>query len=265
MISASVPDGCDCPIAPPAVSGSQGTRAGPPCGCRRAGINNARAPGPRGRESAPTRFAHISGSPGPPRALARPAFPIGPNGHFYIGINGAVSARSRPALLRLQPMGTIPREPGTRARPQARAAQAGGAKRAAPIAHVAVSEAGPVGRGIPAVSRKQPISSGRTGAPGIDGEIDAARSGMCRARQVTGRPRASTDRSRPSRPGIQRTVGRRQARQSKAPDGKAASHRDRGTAKGGGYAGEGECGRAPGCAIAGRRGRWGAWPRGRRA
>ena len=127
MISASVPDGCDCPIAPPAVSGSQGTRAGPPCGCRRAGINNARAPGPRGRESAPTRFAHISGSPGPPRALARPAFPIGPNGHFYIGINGAVSARSRPALLRLQPMGTIPREPGTRARPQARAAQAGGA------------------------------------------------------------------------------------------------------------------------------------------
>ena len=83
------------------------------------------------------------------------------------------------------------------------------------------------------MSRKQPISSGRTGAPGIDGEIDAARSGMCRARQVTGRPRASTDRSRPSRPGIQRTVGRRQARQSKAPDGKAASHRDRGTAKGG--------------------------------
>ena len=64
MIKCICPGWRRSPIAPPAVSGSQGTRAGPPCGCRRAGINDARGPAPRGRESAPTHFVHIWGRTG---------------------------------------------------------------------------------------------------------------------------------------------------------------------------------------------------------
>ena len=101
MIKCICPGWSRYPIAPPAVSGSQGTRAGPPVGCRRAGINNARGRAARGREYRSPHLAHISGSPGAPRAPgARRGGRRGPHIYEGPGIRNAAHAPSNRSMRR---------------------------------------------------------------------------------------------------------------------------------------------------------------------